>query len=129
MAVLLSIHPRHACRIYAGSKTAEFRRTRMRVSPPIDLWIYETLPVGNVTGRARVERITYGDANELVWLERDLAERPYVMKYLAGTQLSTALHLSRVERLELPVSLGELGIARPPQSYCYLGETWATLRS
>jgi predicted transcriptional regulator len=122
MDVLLSIHPYHAARIFDGVKRTEFRRVRVRCVPPVRVWIYETAPVGMITGSADLAGVTEGPPAELLKYELDLEERPRLASYLSGSKTCSALHLDSPVRFSHPMSLSELGIRRPPQSYQRLGQ-------
>lgn len=121
MGLLLSIRPHHARRIFAGLKTAEFRRVRVRHRCPSIIWIYETTPVRAVTGTVQLVGISFGDGADLCRFEEDAAERSVVRAYLDGAPHCSALHLGGPLRFDSPLALSDLGVTRAPQSYRNLG--------
>lgn len=116
----MSIHPRHAARIYGGVKVFEFRRRVVRCVPGDKILIYETSPVSKVTGEVFVEKVVISDAATLCALEGDKSERAAVTNYLHGGDNCTAIGLRSARMFPTPVLLAELGIARPPQSYLFM---------
>jgi len=120
-AIFLSLHPRFARLIYSGVKRAELRRVgparTVRVA-----YIYETAPVGRVTGWIRFGKIESGTANRL-WekYRHELSiSRGEFERYLTGCSRPTVLPIEshRRFRRQLPLA-GVHGPSRPPQSYCY----------
>jgi predicted transcriptional regulator len=117
VVALISIRPHHASRLWSGAKRAEFRRARVRMVPPLWLAVYETLPVGAVTGAILVQSVTHDTPAALIALEPDLAERATVCAYLRGSKRASALHVHGTYRLDSPLPLDSLGVLRAPQSY------------
>ncbi|MBN9106176.1 MAG: hypothetical protein J0I14_14350 [Propionibacteriaceae bacterium] len=126
---VMSIRPRHASRIFAGTKPYEFRRRASGIASGTRILIYETAPVSAVTGEAAVEVVRAGSASELSSLEPEAAERETVLAYLGGARSPVALGLSGVVRYEKPKSLLEIGVAHAPQSYQFVEDPWDTSRS
>jgi predicted transcriptional regulator len=120
VAGVISIRPRHARRIFDGSKTAEFRRARMRLRAPAWLAVYECQPVGGITGAVMVESVTHADRAELLRFESDPDERRLIGAYLEGAAVGTALHIGQVRRFARIVPLSAVGVVRPPQSYLFI---------
>jgi len=122
-ALLLSIRPNFASAIYARLKRAEFRRIRPRCACPIRALIYETRPVGLVTGSVTITEIVDAPPSRLAAIvgAQDAMLQDY-QAYLSGASQPCALILSEVVRFAASVPLvrvlGEH--ARPPQSYRYV---------
>lgn len=115
--LLLSIKPHFAAAIYAGHKTAEYRRSAPRRGLPGWALIYETHPVSAVTGMMRAGAPQCLRNGELNQMEPDIAA------YLAGARAPCALPIFGATLFARPVSLGELlpdGGRRPPQSWRYV---------
>lgn len=121
MGLLLSVRPYHAHRIFAGLKTAEFRRVRVRQQCPTTIWIYETAPVRAVTGTVQLKGISFGHGDDLCMFEANAAERTALKAYLAGARQCSALHLGLAVRFDRPLTLSDLGVMRAPQSYQNFG--------
>ena len=62
---LISLDPKWARATYQRRKQVEFRRVRMNVEPGDESVIYETHPVGRVTGYFHVKAMHYGTPNSL----------------------------------------------------------------
>lgn len=124
-AMLLSIRPRHAESILAGTKVGEIRRQRPDVLPRTPVIIYATKPVGAVVGTARIDRICDGSP-QLLW-ERHHGlmgvTRQEFDQYLDGASTAYLLLLSGARRLVTPLTLDDMreaGHFQPPQSYRYV---------
>lgn len=117
--VLVSIHPRHAARIYSGRKTREFRRVRVRFTVGARVWLYETAPVRRVTGSVVLADVLLGGP-ELAQLETDPRGRLELEDYLRGAKHVTALIVTGAQRLAEPLTLDVVGVSRAPQSYQFL---------
>jgi len=117
--LLISLRPEYAEEIYAGRKHYEFRRVRMRVEPGEVVVIYETLPVGAVTGEFTIAKVVFG-GTELAGLERSKRRAEAAAEYLAGARAATALKVSSPRRYRRKRRLADVGLSRAPQSYCWL---------
>ncbi len=73
--IMLSLRPEWAEAIYRREKRVEFRRQRVRVEPGDLVVIYETRPVGLVTGEFVVRGVHYGRPRDIKKLESDLQRR------------------------------------------------------
>jgi predicted transcriptional regulator len=129
--LLLSIRPAFAAAIYGGSKVYEFRRIAPRRAIPGAALIYETMPVGRVTGWTHVAEaipIVPGKAGELADLRDPFAEG--YAHYLRGARSPCALALSSASCFSTPITLSDLSPRpfRPPQSFCYLDGEWLSGR-
>lgn len=119
-AVLMSIRPHHAQRIYSGTKPYEFRRVASGIRSGDMIFLYETSPVSAVTGQAIVASITVDSPNHLSTLEPDPLEREYVSAYLGDARKPIALRLCEVVRYGIARDLRGFGVRRAPQSYQFL---------
>jgi predicted transcriptional regulator len=126
-AVLLSVAPEFAEKIAAGTKTVELRRRFPDV--PLGTWVYlyVTLPVGALTGRARVFAID-ADGPPALWARHHAGaglSLDRFLRYFAGCERGYAVRLHAYETLD-PVALGTLRAALPgfvaPQSYRFLDD-------
>lgn len=142
-AVLLSIKKEHAANIYAGTKTVELRKSVPNFNPhdydpakyPIRVYLYETRGSGGpgrITGffdcpsflgvklQSENERYPKG------LVEDAQVSEEYIREYAGGGWIY-AWDVKNATRLPAPVSLEELGLDRPPQSWQYLGELACTI--
>ncbi|NDI85398.1 transcriptional regulator [Undibacterium crateris] len=126
--ILISLAPRHAENIFAGRKKIELRRRSMNVAPGTIVWIYVTLPVGSIIGRAKIKAIHKASPNAL-WRQFGSVSglvRGEFLKYLDGLEEGVVLELDDAKILSRPFSLDSLrDIAEgfnPPQFFIRLKE-------
>ena len=118
---LLSIKPKYADRIYAGTKRYEFRR-RLPVRRELPILIYESAPVQRVTGIVPLARYLTASPVALWNLTATAAgiDRDTFDTYFLGSDMAGAIEILSVYRLDAPLRLGERGVPnKPPQSFCY----------
>ena len=122
-AALLSINPQHVTRILEGSKRFEFRKVRTR-RDITKIFIYSTMPVGQVVGEAEVTEIVEGPPAEIWEATRSFAgiDREFFDEYYAGRNRAIAYRLGRVSKYERPRPLADFGVAAAPQSFVYLSQ-------
>lgn len=120
---LLSIQPRFAQKILAGSKTVEFRRRGF--AHPVDhVVVYASSPLQLVLGYFEVDEIVVDHPRRL-WSRvgaRGGITRPEFDAYYAGVSVGAAILVGKLWRLRSPIPLARLGVPSlsPPQSYRYL---------
>lgn len=118
---LMSIHPRYADGILAGTKQVEFRKRRL--APDVDtVIVYATQPIGAVVGVVRLAG-TDIDTPQRLWHRHgrhgDVERRDYD-QYYAHHQTAVGLCVSHARRLNTPLSLTAVGATVAPQSFQYL---------
>ncbi|WP_300757252.1 transcriptional regulator [Janthinobacterium sp.] len=121
--ILISLAPRHAKNIFDGIKHIELRRRPMNVQPGTIVWIYVTLPVGVLMGRAKIAALHTASPSYL-WRKfgsvSGLAKKEF-LGYLDGLTQGVVLALEDVKTLREPLSLDALrGLAdgfNPPQFF------------
>jgi predicted transcriptional regulator len=119
--ILLPIRPIHVSKIRSGEKRYEYRRTLPRQLPS-SILIYETTPVKKVVAIASVAGIIQ-DTPETVWKITHTCSgisRDYFNTYFDNCSRAYAYELDDVLWLERQKDLLEFGIARAPQSFCYI---------
>lgn len=124
-ALLLSIKPHYAAAIFDGRKEYEFRRCCPTIPSVQFCLFYESAPVSQLTGFARVEEIVRASEVDLVQLPG--ASDPFrdqYHSYLRGAKRPGAIRLSAPVRFDRSMSLTKMfsDLNRPPQSYCYVFE-------
>jgi predicted transcriptional regulator len=117
---LLSFTPFFAGALLAGRKRLEFRRGPVQIDAGDLLVVYETAPVGLITGVALVGTALSGTGAQLAELECSEELAGPTAAYLAGAPRAVALGIAGYERLDPPLSLADLGLDRPPRSYRWL---------
>ncbi|MGW1144574.1 ASCH domain-containing protein [Streptomyces sp. NPDC002454] len=124
-AMLLSVHPRFATAILAGTKTVEVRRQRVAAPPGTPVLLYATSPTMAIVGLARIASVRVASPRE-VWsssrTKAGISRREYD-KYMSGALQASGLTLEAPVAFDAPVPLAALRAAgpfHPPQSYRYL---------
>ncbi|KOG90187.1 hypothetical protein ADK38_10105 [Streptomyces varsoviensis] len=124
-AMLLSVHPRFATAILAGSKTVEVRRQRVAAPRGTTVVLYATSPTMALVGLARIAAVSVGSPRE-VWRahrSRTGISRGEFDAYMSGATQASGLTLEAPQPFDEPVPLSALraaGTFHPPQSYRYL---------
>ena len=133
--VMLSIHHKHAERIFSGEKTLEIRKTAPSCSYPYIIYMYETKDsgAGAVVGffqcRARIKTNAFGSglcenspegraARENIAIRACLTMEELI-EYANGKNIY-ALEISTPIRFSRPRPLSDFGLARAPQSWQYM---------
>lgn len=127
--ILISLDPRHAKKIYKGTKKVELRRRVMNIKPGTTIWFYEKVPVGAITGFSTVKTINTATPEQLWQRFSSVAgiHRTEFFKYFANARSGCALELEEVEQLDLSIGLTQLRQLKsnfqPPQFFTRLSET------
>jgi len=125
-ALLVSIRPQYAEKIFAGTKTVELRRTRPRLLRGDLVLIYVTSPVKALAGACEVVEVIEGTPEALWRIVQDRAgvSAQEFCDYYAGAAIAFGIHLKNAQRLPEPLHLEELRTEwpsfHPPQAYRYL---------
>lgn len=143
-SVLISIKPTWCAKISSGEKTIEVRRTRPKLDVPFLCHIYctsvKSMPLdpyvklhsqtggavdewsGKVFGSFICGAIYEigGDAIPPEFGEKACLPLADIHKYVG--QHGYGWQISEMQVYDKPLELGELGITRPPQSWCYVEE-------
>ncbi|MFE3694580.1 ASCH domain-containing protein, partial [Streptomyces sp. NPDC059129] len=119
-AMLLSVHPRFATAILAGTKTVEVRRQRVAAPPGTLVLLYATAPTMAIVGLARISSVRVASPRE-VWsasrTKTGISRREYDA-YMSGALQASGLSLEAPVTFDAPVPLagggGGRGRGRPP---------------
>ena len=124
--IVLSLKPRFADAILAGSKTVELRRSEPKIVVPTRALLYAMSPVRALVGTCIVTSVQ-SDQLATLWGEfgpRTGVDHQEFLDYFDGVKKGTALTLSDPESLLRPISLTRLRETshgfRPPQSFAYI---------
>lgn len=129
--MLLSVHPRHAASILAGSKTVELRRQRVAVPAGTVMVLYATAPTKAIVGTALILGV-HTDTPQRVWTryrgKTGITRKEYD-DYMLGSSRASAVLLTDAREIDKPIPLEFLRSHQkfqPPQSYRYIGikELW-----
>jgi predicted transcriptional regulator len=99
---IISIHPRFANAILAGTKTVELRRRIPPINVGTRLWIYATRPIGAVIGTVTVEAIVRATP-DVIWdmcADRADVSRLEFDRYFCGTSEAIGISLGATQRIE-----------------------------
>jgi predicted transcriptional regulator len=130
--MLLSVRPRYAESILAGTKRAEIRRQRPGILPGTPVIIYATKPIGAVIGTANIDQVCEGTPTDL-WdqYHHEMGvTREEFSRYLGEIPTAYVLLLKDARRLVTPLTLDDMREStgfQPPRSYRYVNHT--TLRA
>jgi predicted transcriptional regulator len=132
-AFLISIRPRFADMIFAGSKTVELRRVCPKVSVGDLALVYVSSPAMELRGSFEVGKVITASPSAL-WKKvgkRSGVTRAEFFAYFQGKKQAHALVIKSTWRLDAPVCLTTLrrrkGGFRPPQNFHYLNRNEASL--
>jgi predicted transcriptional regulator len=124
---MLSIHPTHAAKIFAGRKKVELRRIRPKnLDTGALALIYVTSPVRSVMGAFRVTNVVERPLADLWKMVKNKAGLSYreFMEYYRGVSTGIAIFFQKVWSFREPLSLedlrNELLIFVPPRTFRYL---------
>lgn len=133
--IFLSLKPRFAEAIVAGTKTVELRRRPPRIEVPTRALLYASSPRMALVGECTVSEIVEL-APLTMW--RNLGphtgvSRQEFLHYFDGCHRAYALHIEDVVELQTPVSLNQLRDSiegfEAPQSFRYLtSEQYSIIR-
>ena len=121
-AVLMSIHPRHADKLLAGTKRVELRKARFGADVS-RVVVYATAPTKAVVGWLEVEAVEEHSPTR-VWdmfgHTTGISRREF-RRYFNGRRRAVAIRVRRPRRLAAPMRLAELDpTLTAPQSFRYL---------
>jgi predicted transcriptional regulator len=125
-AVLLSVKPRFADLIVAGTKQVEFRRVWAQEPVP---WIaiYSSSPTQKIVGIVEVESVVVASASTLWLLNGSRGgglTRTELRSYFAGKPKGYAVMLGQVLRSQAPIEPAKIVQGfRAPQSFRYLTDS------
>ena len=133
-SVLISIRPNWCAKIANEEKTVEVRKNRPKIQTPFKCYIYCTL-FGNViwrngtpcNGKVMGEFIcdeiitdVRGENTDILCNYGCLSFDE--LKQYGGNKTLYGWHISELKIYGKPIELSELGLARPPQSWCYVNK-------
>ena len=124
--LLLSIHPRFAEAILAGTKKVELRRRVPRIAAGAEVLIYSTLPMGAIVGKFAVEQVITPSVGQL-WRQTcgmSGVTRTEFDTYFDGVATGVGILVAKATRFQTPISLKTLREVwpgfHPPQGFRYL---------
>lgn len=125
-AILLSVKPKYARKIFEGSKTVELRRVLPKIAKGSLVFLYASSPVKAILGAFLVDRVVASTPEELWPLVRNSAgvSREEFDSYYHGAEQGVGIFVGSVRSADTPFELDELRKYwpefRPPQGYRYI---------
>ncbi|KKM11081.1 hypothetical protein SY88_10115 [Clostridiales bacterium PH28_bin88] len=125
-ALLLSIRPEYAKKIFDGTKNVELRRVVPKVRQGDLVFVYVSSPVKALVGAFKVDNVISAAPTDLWDKVRNAAgiTRPEFDKYFIGATTGYGIVFSEAWALPQPIPLNTLKDIwpgfRPPQGYRYL---------
>lgn len=126
MDYLFSIHPVHVEKILNGTKSVELRNRRVNLVTPARIWIYATSPIKSIVAFAKIENVTTSHPSKVWSMFRGQTgiTRSIYNSYVGGRDIVSAIELSAVVRLDVPIKLPsirrQIPKFHPPQFYLNL---------
>ena len=128
-AILLSIKPEWAEKIYSGEKKVEWRKSRPKLDQAngyARVYLYETTPVKKITGLIYVDRVERHPVDKVgeplyTWgcVPREELERYAGGKSLFAWMILRSRTMETYNGKEF-LTLEDFGLERPPQSWQYV---------
>ena len=122
MKVLLSIKPEFASKIFDGSKKYEYRRVIFKRKGVKTIVVYASDPIRRVIGEFDIGEVLH-EAPEQLW-ERTNGfagiTKSRFMEYFANQEKGFAIGVREARKYSNSLSLDDLMLSLPPQSFVYL---------
>jgi len=125
-AIVLSVRPQYAKKIFEGTKTVELRRTRPKhIKKGALVLIYISSPVQSLAGAFKVEEVLKKPLEELWDLVKDNAgvSKEEFDQYFQDIDTGIGIFFNEVWSLDEPIKIqdwAEQGISfQPPQGFRY----------
>ncbi len=125
-AIMFSIRPIYAKKIFDGTKKVELRRIKPNINKGDIVVVYVSAPIKQIWGILEVEKIIEKSVNEL-WLmvhqDAGLSKDEFI-NYYCGKEHGCGIYLKKSPNSIQPISLKKFQEYwknfTPPQSYRYL---------
>ena len=127
-AIMLSIHPEWAEKIYSGEKTVEWRKTvpHKLNAASRKVFLYETSPVCKVTGYfdllipIEIDAVNIRKELDEEYVERGCVPVDDLVKYQGKKNIIYAWVFKHFVKFDKPKTLADFGVERAPQSWQYV---------
>jgi predicted transcriptional regulator len=122
MKVLLSIKPEFALRIFDGSKKYEYRRIIFKRRGVETVVVYASDPIRRIIGEFEIGEILH-EKPEQLWAQtfnHAGITKARFMEYFGNHAKGYAIGIRKARKYQTPLSLDELMLSLPPQSFMYL---------
>ena len=122
MKVLLSIKPEFTLKIFDGSKKYEYRRIIFKRKDVETIIVYASDPIKRVIGEFDIGEILHKKPDQLWAQTRNHAgiTKAMFMDYFGNHAKGYAIEVRKTRKYRTPLSLSDLTLSVPPQSFMYL---------
>ncbi len=121
-AVLLSIKPEYAYKIFEGTKKYEFRKNIFKDKSVKRVIVYSSYPEQKVIGEFEIDTIL-NDSPAALWiLTKDFSgiTQEFYNKYFHGREKAFAIKVASVRKYTQKKKLSDFNITYAPQSFTYV---------
>ena len=121
-AVMLSIKPKFAHKIFDGSKKFEFRKQLFKDSSVKKVIVYSSTPEKKVIGEFEIEAIL-SDTPENIWKLTNIYSgitQEFYSNYFKGCNKAYAIKIATTKKYRKPKFLADYNICSGPQSFAYV---------
>ena len=121
-AVLLSIKPEFAYKIFDGTKKYEFRKQIFKDSSIKKVIVYSSSPEQKVIGEFTIDDILNDTPSDL-WLQTRVYSgitQAFYEEYFRGRKNAYAIKVASTKLYEQKKDLSDFDIMFPPQSFAYV---------
>ena len=121
-AVLLSIKPEFAHKIFEGSKKFEFRKQVFKDTSVKKVIVYSSSPEQKVIGEFEIEAIL-SDTPDNIWIQTKLysgISQEFYDEYFKGRDNAYAIKVASTKRYRKEKSLADYNVQSAPQSFAYV---------
>ena len=121
-AVLLSIKPEFAHKIFEGSKKFEFRKQVCKDTSVKKVIVYSSSPEQKVIGEFEIEAIL-SDTPDNIWIQTKLysgISQEFYNEYFKGRDNAYAIKVASTKKYRKEKSLADYNVQSAPQSFAYV---------
>lgn len=121
-AVLLSIKPEFAHKIFEGSKKFEFRKQVFKDTSVKKVIVYSSSPEQKVIGEFEIETILDGTPNN-IWIQTKLysgISQEFYDEYFEGRDKAYAIKVASTKMYRKQKTLADFNVQSAPQSFAYV---------
>lgn len=121
-AVLLSIKPEFAHKIFDGSKKFEFRKQVFKDTSVKTVVVYSSSPEQKVIGEFEIETIL-NDTPDNIWVQTRFYSgitQEFYNEYFEGRDKAYAIKVASVKKYRKQKSLADFNVQSAPQSFAYV---------
>ena len=121
-AVLLSIKPEFAHKIFEGSKKFEFRKQVFKDTSVKKVIVYSSSPEQKVIGEFEIETILSDTPNN-IWIQTKLysgISQEFYDEYFKGRDNAYAIKVASTKKYSKQKTLADYNVQSAPQSFAYV---------